>query len=69
MYLIPFTPLMCSCSTSFMAGPAVEGVADVVLTREAGKNGDLARRLGDRSIKTLELPLVETGPGPDRCCQ
>ncbi len=42
-------------------------MADVVLTREAGKNGDLARRLRDRSLSTLEVPLVETGPGPDRC--
>jgi uroporphyrinogen-III synthase len=39
---------------------------EVVLTREAGKNGDLARRLAVRSISTLELPLVETGEGPDR---
>ena len=43
------------------AGPAV------VLTREAGKNGELSQRLRERSIEVLELPLVETGPGPDRC--
>lgn len=40
---------------------------DVVLTREAGKNGEMARRLKDRSLAVLEMPLVETGEGPDRC--
>lgn len=49
------------------ASPSESGAApEVVLTREAGKNGDLARRLAVRSISTLELPLVETGEGPDR---
>jgi hypothetical protein len=40
---------------------------DVVLTREAGKNGEMARRLKDRAVQVLEMPLVETGEGPDRC--
>ncbi len=38
----------------------------VVVTREAGKNGPLKRALEERGIKVLEMPLVETAPGPDR---
>lgn len=39
---------------------------DVVLTREAGKNGEMAHLLKERSVEVLEMPLVETGEGPDR---
>ena len=38
----------------------------VVLTREAGKNGKLQAMLAVRGVPALELPLVETAPGPDR---
>jgi hypothetical protein len=40
--------------------------AQVVVTREAGKNGKLKSALQKQGISVLELPLVETGPGPDR---
>ena len=38
----------------------------VVLTREKGKNGKVARLLDERHISWVELPLVETVDGPDR---
>jgi uroporphyrinogen-III synthase len=38
----------------------------VVVTREKGKNGKLMKALQQRGISVLELPLVETAPGPDR---
>ena len=37
----------------------------MVLTREQGKNGQLIRALEQRGIRVLEMPLVETTPGPD----
>lgn len=37
-----------------------------MLTREAGKNGKLQAMLAARGVRALELPLVETAPGPDR---
>lgn len=40
--------------------------ADIVLTREKGKNGKLAAALQQRGLRAIELPLVETAPGPDR---
>ncbi len=40
--------------------------AQVVVTREAGKNGQLKSALQKQGISVLELPLVETAPGPDR---
>ncbi len=40
--------------------------AQVVVTREAGKNGKLKSALQKQGISVLELPLVETAPGPDR---
>lgn len=38
----------------------------VLLTRERGKNGKLMAALQKRGISVLEMPLVETTPGPDR---
>jgi hypothetical protein len=38
----------------------------VVLTREAGKNAKLLAMLAARGVPAMELPLVETAPGPDR---
>lgn len=38
----------------------------VVLTREQGKNGELKKALESLGLRTLEMPLVETSPGPDR---
>eukprot|EP00884_Botryococcus_braunii_P001953 jgi/Botrbrau1/11759/Bobra.0195s0084.1 len=38
----------------------------VVLTRERGKNDQLAAALAARGVSTLELPLVETRTGPDQ---
>lgn len=40
--------------------------AQVVLTREQGKNDKLRRVLEGRGIACLELPMVETAAGPDR---
>ena len=37
----------------------------VVLTREAGKNGKLKKMLESRGIHCLEMPLIETAKGPD----
>ncbi len=53
--------MLCAGAVAASAQP------DVVLTRESGKNGEMAQRLRDRNIEVLELPLVETGEGPDRC--
>ena len=38
----------------------------MVVTRERGKNGKLMQALRQRGITALELPLVETAPGPDQ---
>ena len=38
----------------------------VVVTREAGKSGKLIKALQSRGLSVLELPLVESSPGPDR---
>lgn len=37
----------------------------VVLTREKGKNDKVKDMLEKRGIESLELPMVETAPGPD----
>lgn len=37
-----------------------------MVTRERGKNDKLMKRLHQRGISVLELPLVETAVGPDR---
>lgn len=37
-----------------------------MLTRERGKNGKLQKVLESRGITCLEMPLIETAPGPDR---
>jgi uroporphyrinogen-III synthase len=37
----------------------------VVLTREAGKNGKLASALARKGLRTVELPLVMSGPAAD----
>jgi uroporphyrinogen-III synthase len=37
----------------------------VVLTREAGKNGKIIKMLESRGICCLEMPLIETAKGPD----
>ena len=38
----------------------------LILTREQGKNGKLAKALQQIGLATLEVPLVETAIGPDR---
>lgn len=38
----------------------------MVVTRERGKNGKLIQALRQRGISAMELPLVETAPGPDQ---
>lgn len=40
--------------------------AQVVATREQGKNGKLIKGLERHGISCLELPLIEHAPGPDR---
>ena len=48
-----------------MAG-AGEAAPQVVVTRERGKNGKLMKALQQRGVTVMELPLVETAPGPDQ---
>ncbi|KAK9840769.1 hypothetical protein WJX81_003555 [Elliptochloris bilobata] len=48
------------------ANTGLSAAPHVVLTREAGKNGKLLAMLAARGVPALELPLVETAPGPDR---
>ena len=43
-----------------------EAAPQVVVTRERGKNGKLMKALQQRGVTVLELPLVETAPGPDQ---
>ena len=38
----------------------------VLLTREAGKNAELLRRLSREGIDAVEVPMLETADGPDR---
>ena len=38
---------------------------DVVVTREAGKNGQLLQALKAKGVSVMEMPLVETVEGPD----
>lgn len=38
----------------------------MLLTREAGKNAELHRRLAAEGIQAVEVPMVATAPGPDR---
>ena len=40
-------------------------VGKVLLTREEGKNGELAALLRERDVPCCELPMVQTAPGPD----
>ncbi|PRW50787.1 Uroporphyrinogen-III chloroplastic isoform B [Chlorella sorokiniana] len=49
-----------------MVAAAAPAAAQVVLTREQGKNGKLRKVLEGRGIACLELPMVETTAGPDR---
>ena len=39
----------------------------VLVTREAGKNGKLKKKIEEAGLGCLEIPLIETAPGPDRC--
>lgn len=48
------------------SGAGAAAVAQVVLTREAGKNGRLRKALEAAGLACLEMPLLETAPGPDR---
>lgn len=45
---------------------AAAGRAQVVATREAGKNGKLVAALEKLGVSCMELPLIEHAPGPDR---
>jgi uroporphyrinogen-III synthase len=45
---------------------AATAPAQVVLTREQGKNDALRKVLEARGISCLELPMVETAAGPDQ---
>lgn len=45
---------------------AATAAAQVVLTREQGKNDALRKVLEGRGISCLELPMVETAAGPDQ---
>lgn len=45
---------------------STSAAAQVVLTREQGKNGKLRKVLEKLGVSCLEMPLVETAAGPDR---
>jgi hypothetical protein len=53
-------------SASGAVAVARPAAPQVVLTREKGKNGKLQKVLEARGITSLEVPLIETAPGPDR---
>jgi uroporphyrinogen-III synthase len=55
-----------SPSPTTRAALDTNNIPDVVLTREAGKNGKLKKRLESLGLNTLEMPLLETSPGPDK---
>lgn len=55
-----------SSSPTTTAALDTNTIPDVVLTREAGKNGKLMKRLESLGLNTLEMPLLETSPGPDK---
>ncbi|CAM6092923.1 unnamed protein product [Calypogeia fissa] len=44
---------------------SVGSSANVVVTRESGKNGKLIKALGAKGVQCLELPLIEHSAGPD----
>ena len=54
----------CAGASVVCAAPGTEQ-PQVVLTRERGKNGQLMSALQERGVSVLEMPLVETTPGPD----
>ena len=56
-----------SAATNHCVSSAQSPHARVVLTREAGKNGKLQKALEQQGISVIELPLVETSLGPQRC--
>lgn len=56
-----------SASAAIKPSNSVRSSPEVVLTREQGKNGKLRKELEKRGISCLELPLIETDSGPDRC--
>ena len=43
--------------------------AQVLLTREEGKNTELRDRLYQEGINAVEVPLIQTEKGPDRSAQ
>lgn len=57
---------MDASTAAAVAGQAT-AAPQVVLTREKGKNGKLQKVLEARGISCLEMPLIETTAGPDRC--
>ena len=60
---IIFAAIAADQSTSAASAPTSK--PQVVLTREAGKNGKLKKMLESRGIHCLEMPLIETAKGPD----
>ena len=54
------------CPAGSRMACTAEAAPQVVVTRERGKNGKLMKALHQRGITVLELPLVETAPGPDQ---
>ncbi len=59
-------PQPCSAGVCLACAASETKQPQVVLTRERGKNGQLMQALQQRGISVLEMPLVETTPGPDR---
>ena len=50
-----------------LGAAATDGRGIVLVTREAGKNGKLKSKIEEAGLGCLEIPLIETAPGPDRC--
>ena len=46
--------------------PCVHSAAQVLLTREKGKNTELRDRLYQDGVEVVEIPLIETERGPDK---
>lgn len=60
-------PLAAVTTDQSIASPTASSSTkpQVVLTREAGKNGKLKKILESRGVRCLEMPLIETAKGPD----
>lgn len=54
------------CTAAVCRVSCQAGQPNVVVTREAGKNGKLVKALSQHNISCVEVPLIEHAAGPDR---